>query len=309
MPISTAVTKQDTFLTDSNSPETLPSYSDTPTQTPPEHPTDTPPQNSTRPVATPETVDNNKCTPNDNTSDSVGLFSSKTTSTTTHGAPLTLLLDYPPPSPVGKQQPPLLPSSLCSSSTLYRDMESEGEKRGQRRDLIVELETESSEGSTTSGRLRSEREPSGGASVETGGEWATAAVSGRETGSTKTSGAPDSVTVLDVEEEEEEEEEEGRRDTKLPATKETGPPYLFEKLSDVPAVRDQSEVEAAERALERLAGKQPHQLTPSDRIWELAACGGSTQAKDDVTLDSDSKERIKERLRAKKLTDKTTLAF
>ena len=188
-------------------------------------------------------------------------------------------------------------------------MESEGEKRGQRRDLIVELETESSEGSTTSGRLRSEREPSGGASVETGGEWATAAVSGRETGSTKTSGAPDSVTVLDVEEEEEEEEEEGRRDTKLPATKETGPPYLFEKLSDVPAVRDQSEVEAAERALEHLAGKQPHQLTPSDRIWELAACGGSTQAKDDVTLDSDSKERIKERLRAKKLTDKTTLAF
>lgn len=84
---------------------------------------------------------------------------------------------------------------------------------------------------------------------------------------------------------------------------------FFEKLSDIPAVRDQQEIEAADRALEALAHKSPHKLTAADRIWELAARGGSTQPGETVALDSESKERVKETLRKNKLTDKTTLAF
>lgn len=85
--------------------------------------------------------------------------------------------------------------------------------------------------------------------------------------------------------------------------------YLFEKLSDVPAVRDRKEIEAADRALEALSHKPPHQLTATERIWELAARGGSTQPSERVELDYESREKVKETLRKNKLTDKTTLAF
>ena len=144
-------------------------------------------------------------------------------------------------------------------------------------------------------------------SVETGGEWASVKVEllkDRETRESKSSATQNLVTIVDVEEEEEEQSQRQRS-----TRQETSPRYVFDKLSDVPAVRDPSEVEAADRALERLAGKQHHQLSPSDRIWDLAARGGSTQASDDISLDSESKEKIKERLRTKKLTDKTTLKF
>lgn len=85
--------------------------------------------------------------------------------------------------------------------------------------------------------------------------------------------------------------------------------YLFEKLSDVPAVRDQKEIEAADRALEALSHKPPHQLTATERVWELAARGGSTQPNERVDLDYETKEKVKETLRKNKLMDKTTLAF
>ena len=169
----------------------------------------------------------------------------------------------------------------------------------------MELDREPSESSTTTThREQCDQEEPGVLLEREGNRWATARVKERGTGSIKT-GRQDSVAVLDVEEEE---EGEGQH-VRVQGTQETRQRYLFEKLSDVPAVRDPREVEAAERALERLAGKQPHQLSPSDRIWELAACGGSTQAQDDVPLDAESKEKIKERLHTKKLTDKTTLAF
>ena len=84
------------------------------------------------------------------------------------------------------------------------------------------------------------------------------------------------------------------------------PKYFFDKLSDVPAVRDPREIEAADRALETLGR---HELTTADRVWELAARGGSTQAGDSVPLDHETKRRVAETLRKKKLTDKTTLAF
>lgn len=93
------------------------------------------------------------------------------------------------------------------------------------------------------------------------------------------------------------------------STENTHPHYFYEKLSDVPAVRDQREIEAADRALEILAHKPPHQLTAADRVWELAARGGSTQDSERLTLDRESKEKVKETLCKNKLTDKTTLAF
>ena len=85
--------------------------------------------------------------------------------------------------------------------------------------------------------------------------------------------------------------------------------YAFEQLSDVPAVRDPSEIEAAEIALEKIKGKPAHELSAEERVWKLAAEGGSTLASERVELDHESKERVKETLRKHKLTDKTTLAF
>ena len=85
--------------------------------------------------------------------------------------------------------------------------------------------------------------------------------------------------------------------------------YMFEKLSDVPAVKDPREIEAADRALEMLANKPPHQLSTAERIWELAVQGGSTQDSNKLSLDRKTQDRIKETLHKNKLTDKTTLAF
>lgn len=81
--------------------------------------------------------------------------------------------------------------------------------------------------------------------------------------------------------------------------------YVF----DVPAVRNHQEIEAADRALEKLANKPPGQLSKADRVWELAARGGSTLASENVSLDQESKQKLKKTIRKKKLTDKTTLAF
>ena len=162
----------------------------------------------------------------------------------------------------------------------------------QRRELIVELDTGPPSQCTAS------LEGSNNSSVETGGEWAVTYQDGREC---QPNAGREQVEIEDIEEE---------MGVEVDRERGTGGQrYLFEKLSDIPAVRDPAEVEAADRALERLANCPPHQLSHSDRVWELAARGGSTQAGEAVPLDRESRERVKERLRTHKLTDKTTLAF
>ena len=173
----------------------------------------------------------------------------------------------------------------------------------QKRGLIVELHTDEH----TDQSVGSERqELEGGREVETGGEWAVVCpAEKREVQLTPPDRVEQIIEMEDVEENKEGEEKNGAKEIE----ETNGQRYLFEKLSDVPAVRDQSEIEAADRALERLAGRPPHQLSPSDRVWELAARGGSTQSGEAVPLDSESRERVRERLYKHKLTDKTTLAF
>ena len=173
----------------------------------------------------------------------------------------------------------------------------------QKRGLIVELHTDEH----TDQSVGSERQGlESGREVETGGEWAVVCpAEKREVQLTPPDRVEQIIEMEDVEENKEGDEKNGAKEIE----ETNGQCYLFEKLSDVPAVRDQSEIEAADRALERLAGRPPHQLSPSDRVWELAARGGSTQSGEAVPLDSESRERVRERLYKHKLTDKTTLAF
>ena len=76
----------------------------------------------------------------------------------------------------------------------------------------------------------------------------------------------------------------------------------------VPAVKDPAEITAAEEALERISQKSAEELTQEDKVWLLAAKGGSTLASDEIHLDRETTQRLKQTL-AKKSRDKTTLAF
>ena len=79
------------------------------------------------------------------------------------------------------------------------------------------------------------------------------------------------------------------------------------QLSDVPAVKDLSEVRRTESALESLRSKPESQLTAEDKIWQLAAKGGSTLESDRVELDPQTKERLHERLGDAGLLDKVSI--
>ena len=139
--------------------------------------------------------------------------------------------------------------------------------------------------------------------VKNGGEWAVAVSPDRVESRKQQQQQQQQVDIEDLEEEDD-------VGTLQPTTcTTTGPSYVFEKLSDVPAVRDPGEIEAADRALETLANKPPHQLSTAERVWELAARGGSTREDESVSLDRESQDKIRETLRKNKLTDKTTLAF
>ena len=101
------------------------------------------------------------------------------------------------------------------------------------------------------------------------------------------------------------------------ASGESSPPtkkHVFEKLSDVPAVRNYAEVEAAEKAMERVRGRDVQVLSEEDKVWKLAAEVGATEGVDgrerewNGGMDKDGGERLRERVR-EKLSDKTSLAF
>ena len=90
--------------------------------------------------------------------------------------------------------------------------------------------------------------------------------------------------------------------------------YVFEKLSDVPATRNYAEVEAAERAMGRVRGRDMQDLSEDDRVWKLAAEAGETVGVDGKErewkggMDKEG-EKLRERVRKKRLSDKTSLAF
>ena len=79
------------------------------------------------------------------------------------------------------------------------------------------------------------------------------------------------------------------------------------QLSGVPAVKDLLEVRRTESALESLRSKPESQLTAEDKIWQLAAKGGSTLESDRVELDPQTRERLHERLGDAGLQDKVAI--
>ncbi len=80
------------------------------------------------------------------------------------------------------------------------------------------------------------------------------------------------------------------------------------KLSDVPLVSEDT-IQRVDAALGGLQGKPANSLSAEERVWQLAASGGSTLDEDAVTLDPQTKARVKEGLQNANLLDKVSLKF
>ena len=184
----------------------------------------------------------------------------------------------------------------------------------RRKGLIIELdeggERGESGGSGYDERYDSDEKETIGNPGDGGGEWAVT-LSSQKRKADGASHRAENEQPLEVEDLEDQTTDTGSGDGSH--QHQSSPPpqqrYLFQKLSDVPTVRDPGEIEAVDRALEMLRQTPPHRLTTTDKVWQLAAQGGSTLAGEGVELDRETRERVKETLRKNKLTDKTTLAF
>ena len=71
---------------------------------------------------------------------------------------------------------------------------------------------------------------------------------------------------------------------------------------------DSAVIEAGE-ALSRLQATPTSQLSSEDKVWQLAAKGGSTLEEDEVGLDQETKNRLKVRLNDAGMLDKVSLHF
>lgn len=82
------------------------------------------------------------------------------------------------------------------------------------------------------------------------------------------------------------------------------------KFSDVPLV-DPDTIQQVDAALENIKGKSDAELTQEEKVWRLAACGGSSlvQEREDVVLDHETKSRLKHSLQEAGVLDKVSLKF
>lgn len=80
------------------------------------------------------------------------------------------------------------------------------------------------------------------------------------------------------------------------------------KLSDVPIVSDAT-VEHVDAIFKALEGKEEDEMSREERVWKLAASGGSTLQEDAVTLDPQTKARVKQGLQKANLLDQVSLKF
>ena len=80
------------------------------------------------------------------------------------------------------------------------------------------------------------------------------------------------------------------------------------KLSDVPIV-DAEVLQKVDDMLGAIEGKPESQLTQEEKVWRLAASGGSTQDSDTVALDPETKARLQHTLKESGMLDKVSLKF
>lgn len=81
-------------------------------------------------------------------------------------------------------------------------------------------------------------------------------------------------------------------------------------FADVPLV-DPDTIQQVDAALEGIRGKCEAELTQEEKVWKLAACGGSSldQEREDVGLDPETKSRLKHTLQQAGVLDKVSLKF
>ena len=80
------------------------------------------------------------------------------------------------------------------------------------------------------------------------------------------------------------------------------------KLSDVPLV-DADMIQKVDDALRNIEGKPDAELTQEERVWRLAASGGSTLEEEAVDLDAETKARLCHTIKEVGGTDKVSLKF
>lgn len=80
------------------------------------------------------------------------------------------------------------------------------------------------------------------------------------------------------------------------------------KFSDVPLV-DQETLQQVDTALQSIRGKADAELTEEEKVWRLAACGGSSLQEDRQDLDPETSSKLKQTLKQAGLLDKVSLKF
>lgn len=98
--------------------------------------------------------------------------------------------------------------------------------------------------------------------------------------------------------------EELQQDYKLPVP----PAHEDYKLCDVPIV-SKATVEHVDTVLRGLEGKVEGEMSREDKVWKLAASGGSTLQDEAVTLDLQTRSRVKQGLQEAGLLDQVSLKF
>lgn len=81
------------------------------------------------------------------------------------------------------------------------------------------------------------------------------------------------------------------------------------RLADVPNITDEAEFRRVEAAFDRINRSPAGELSVEDKIWLVAAKGGSTLKDEQLELDSGSRQRVRERLEEAGVVDKVSLAF
>ena len=81
------------------------------------------------------------------------------------------------------------------------------------------------------------------------------------------------------------------------------------RLADVPTITDEAEFRRVEAAFDRINKLPPSELSVEDKIWLVAAKGGSTLKDEQIELDTESKQRVTQRLKEADVVDKVSLAF
>ena len=94
----------------------------------------------------------------------------------------------------------------------------------------------------------------------------------------------------------------------IPVSTESTPLPSDFRLSDVPIV-DPVIIKKVDDALRQIEGKSDSELTQEEKVWRLAASGGSTQKEESVDLDFQTKERLQLTLKDAGVIDKVSLRF